>query len=229
MLWKKIDKEIRRCKDIHFWWRDDDVGDFIQPLERIINIFENKGLSIVLGVIPSVLVLEVSHIIKEHPNCYVIQHGVTHINHAQDKGRQDEFPLGFSEEEAVKQIVKGKKSLEQKFGEQFLPVYAPPWLNIHEGLSNQLLQNGFKEISSYNFQNENKHGNPDRELVNVNYGEAFYTEEYVLERLSYKLSVTNHIGFMNHHRTIGEDGFNFIKKLLDFLCQYSNVSWGLPL
>ena len=223
MLWKKLDQAIRSHEKLYFWWREDDVGDYVSELQTILTILKRP---MVLAVTPSFLIPKVKQIVQ-NTRLPVIQHGVDHINHA-ESGYQDEFPESIDYHVAADKILKAKEALQIDFKDQFLPVYAPPWLMIPKNLSDFLLTKGFKEISTYNPDKEKNLWNPDVDLINWSKGLSFDTQEYVLERLLYKLTFTNHSGFLCHHRTIGDKGFEFIEKMLQFFDQYENITWYIP-
>ena len=148
---KKIEKfintEIDSNNSIRFWWRDDDVFDDTQELNKLLNFSTENNLPAYLSVIPKNLSDGAIAKIKEHRNISVMQHGYSHINYANIGEPLNEFGNHRSLDTQFNKIQLGFDKLRISFGEQFIPVFVPPWHHISESVLEQLYTVGIKEIS----------------------------------------------------------------------------------
>ena len=221
-----LEKITKNGERINFWWREDDVAGDFKNFERIVNLFLKYEIPAVAAVIPNQLCDRTITIIKRNKNLIVSQHGVSHI----DRGQKQEFPENYNPSIALENILEKREILKNIFKNQFMPVYVPPWNNISKCLKILLLQNGFISISRHNYLGEQKKMNADIDLINWNVGKKFHSDEFVIKQILKELSAGNrHIGFVGHHQTIGDKGFDFIQQLFEETAKYNNISWVIPL
>jgi len=132
---------------IQAWWRDDDVIDDTEELKKLISFSCLNKIPVNLAVIPQKLSNEAVILIKQYAHLSVIQHGYSHTNYANVGDPLNEFGLLRSLEIQLKEIRIGFEKLITAFGNQFVPVFVPPWGHIAESVIEQVSTIGIKGIS----------------------------------------------------------------------------------
>ena len=133
--------------EVKFWWRDDDVSDSTEELKELISFSCLNKIPVNLAVIPQNLSNEAIKLIKQYTHISVVQHGYSHINYANVGEPLNEFGLHRSLEIQLKEIRIGFEKLITAFGNQFVPVFVPPWGHIAESVIEQVSTIGIKGIS----------------------------------------------------------------------------------
>ena len=85
--------------------------------------------------------------IKEHHNISVMQLGYSHNNYANVGEPLNEFGHHRSLDTQLKEIQIGFDKLKTSFGNQFVPVFVPPWGHIADSVIEQISTIGIKGIS----------------------------------------------------------------------------------
>jgi peptidoglycan/xylan/chitin deacetylase (PgdA/CDA1 family) len=133
------------------FFRNDDVFEMGGKFEKLNDIFIKNGIPIHHSVIPIKLArssLE-DFIRLEQKNPGLIeygQHGYAHKNHG-DLKTKSEF-VGRTHLQQKKDILKGKKIMEETFGEYFSPVFSPPYHQYDSDTLRVINDLGFKAFSS---------------------------------------------------------------------------------
>ena len=133
--------------EVKFWWRDDDVFDSTEELKELISFSCLNKIPVNLAVIPKKLSNEAIKLIKQYTHISVVQHGYSHINYANVGEPLNEFGLHRSLEIQLKEIQIGFEKLITAFGNQFIPVFVPPWGHIADSVIEQISTIGIKGIS----------------------------------------------------------------------------------
>ena len=133
--------------EVKFWWRDDDVSDSTEELKILISFSYLNKIPVNLAVIPQNLSNEAIKLIKQYTHISVVQHGYSHINYANVGEPLNEFGLHRSLEIQLKEIRIGFEKLITAFGNQFIPVFVPPWGHIADSVIEQISTIGIKGIS----------------------------------------------------------------------------------
>ena len=133
--------------EFKFWWRDDDVFDSTEELKELISFSCLNKIPVNLAVIPKKLSNEAIKLIKQNSHISVVQHGYSHTNYANVGEPLNEFGHHRSLDTQLKEIRIGFDKLKTSFGNQFVPVFVPPWGHIADSVIEQLSTIGIKGIS----------------------------------------------------------------------------------
>ena len=133
--------------EVKFWWRDDDVSDSTEELKNLISFSDLNKIPVNLAVIPQNLSNEAIKLIKQNSHISVVQHGYSHINYATIGEPLNEFGHHRSLDTQLKEIRIGFDKLKTSFGNQFVPVFVPPWGHIADSVIEQISTIGIKGIS----------------------------------------------------------------------------------
>ena len=142
-----INTKVRLGYEVKFWWRDDDVSDSTEELKNLISFSCLNKIPVNLAVIPQNLSNEAIKLIKQYTHISVVQHGYSHINYANIGEPLNEFGLHRGLEIQLKEIRIGFEKLITAFGNQFIPVFVPPWGHIADSVIEQISTIGIKGIS----------------------------------------------------------------------------------
>ncbi|MBW1990037.1 MAG: hypothetical protein JRI97_10890, partial [Deltaproteobacteria bacterium] len=74
------------------------------------------------------------------------QHGVDHENRAAT-GKKEELPDSMGKEQIRAAVARGKRTMEELFGERSEPVYTPPWNRCGRKVLEALTALGFNAVS----------------------------------------------------------------------------------
>lgn len=201
--------------------------DLLNPFIRSLTLLDKYNVPSVIAAIPKGLSREAIAVVGQYKNAYVYMHGISHKNNGDAQG-PNEFPPGRDISNIIPQFAKYKKRFEDIFGDKFIPVFAPPFNAVNCDLEKELRKLGFIGISGHSSLTKDSLYNVSVDFIKWDLSDSFYTEDYVLERIICLLDDGKPIGFMNHPKTIGEKGFVFIEKLMDFFCCFTNVKWFVP-
>jgi hypothetical protein len=148
MMWALLADELDRWAQAGaiatFWWRDDDAIADTEQLDCLLNCAGQ--VPVALAVIPNLADRSLAKKLARYPSVSVLQHGWEHTNHATE-GDNSEYPAGRSEKEVAREFSVGLHLLNDLFGAQSLPVFAPPWHGFDESYLSLLAQAGLKAIS----------------------------------------------------------------------------------
>ena len=133
--------------EFKFWWRDDDVFDSTEELKELISFSCLNKMPVNLAVIPKKLSNEAIKLIKQNSHISVVQHGYSHTNYANVGEPLNEFGHHRSLDTQLKEIRIGFDKLKTSFGNQFVPVFVPPWGHIADSVIEQISTIGIKGIS----------------------------------------------------------------------------------
>jgi hypothetical protein len=147
------------------------------------------------------------------------QHGWRHMNH-QLTGKKGEFGTDRSKEEKKTDIAKGRKRLEALLGDQFQPVFTPPWNRFDTETAEVLLELGYRSVSRSDGEMKKVHL-PDR-LPDIPINVDLHTRNEPtpatsLAALENELSQaisTGRAGIMLHHQRMNDQAFRFLDTLL---------------
>lgn len=127
----------RRAK---LWWRDDDARTATPELERLLAISGEAAAPLTLAVIPSADMAALSSALMGRSQIDVAQHGVDHQNRR--RGSQaGEFPHDWPLAKLLPMLWRGWAAIGMLPGA--LPVFAPPWNDVHPALEAALAECGF--------------------------------------------------------------------------------------
>ena len=133
------------------YFRADDVAVPGRQFERMMELFANYRVPLSLAVVPAWLTHERWNTIQSRARrssslwCWH-QHGWRHVNH-QTGGRNQEFGSARQSSAIKSDLSKGRQRLENILGNQFHPVFTPPWNRCNLNTLKLLKQCGYLAVS----------------------------------------------------------------------------------
>ncbi|GLQ05235.1 polysaccharide deacetylase family protein [Sneathiella chinensis] len=238
--WTALEEELNRWEEegrvATFWWRDDDLNEPTEALDRLLSLRSHFGIPLTLAVIPDRVDPVLADLVD---GCHVVQHGVFHRNFAEEGEKKSEFPPSRDDEEVLEDILQGQARLKDVFEEDFLPVFVPPWNRIDDAYLAGLTQHGFVGLSRYKSRRfplpvpglaeVNTHVDPifwkgDRGAVPEQDVLRLVTE-HLMARRQGLADPWEPTGLLTHHLVHNEDVWTLCFKLLDFLNARRAVRW----
>ena len=216
--------------EVKFWWRDDDVSDSTEELNKLISFSDLNKIPVNLAVIPQNLSNEAIKLIKQYTHISVVQHGYSHINYANVGEPLNEFGLHRSLEIQLKEIRIGFEKLITAFGNQFVPVFVPPWGHIAESVIEKLSTIGIKGISLIGHSDKNYpclfNKNVDIDIFSwktqseISY--EFNIRDYsqilddICDKIKLKINNNNRItiGIVTHSQIMNNQDWRIFRKLI---------------
>jgi hypothetical protein len=149
--WEDLDRELeawQACgRAATLWWRDDDA---VADDPRLLRLFElSRGIPIALAVVPAAVDRALVARLVGITSVSVIQHGWSHVNHAPAGEKKAELGAHRPLAAITAELTAGWHRLKALFGARALPVLAPPWNRIADGLLTELPALGFAALSTY--------------------------------------------------------------------------------
>ncbi len=137
---------------LRVYCRADDVGLGGAAFRGMIELFGRRELPLALAVVPSWLPLGKTRLLREidpsDPLWTLHQHGFSHKNTALE-GKKNEFGQGLSGRVKEERLAKGRDVLRQAFGENFVPLFTPPWNRCDAETLDILARLGFSGVSRW--------------------------------------------------------------------------------
>ncbi|MFT6559030.1 polysaccharide deacetylase family protein [Sneathiella sp.] len=236
LLQAELDEWLDAGKRATFWWRDDDLNEPTDAFMRLLQLRAALDIPLGLAVIPDRVD---PHIADEADGCLFLQHGVLHQNFADTGQKKCEFPDTRPVDESLSDILSGKSRMEELFGDQFLPVFVPPWNRITSRLLGPLAEAGFVGLSRYKARENAVHSGGLVE-INTHVDPIFWRgnrsaldEKEVLAlvirhlqaRRSGGVDALEPTGLLTHHLVHDEAIWEITFKLLSFLNSHKAVRW----
>jgi predicted glycosyltransferase len=132
-----------------FWWRDDDCVAPGPALDRLLALARGAHAPLTLAVVPRDATAALAARLAQEPLVSVAVHGWSHVNHAAEGARKQEFsparPLAHQLEDAGR----GLSWLGDLFGAALVPVLVPPWNRIDPALVPGLAGLGYRGLSTF--------------------------------------------------------------------------------
>jgi hypothetical protein len=127
-----------------FWWRDDDAAEPCDELDRLLDVAEGRPLA--LAAVPFFATAALAERLADERHVTIFQHGWKHQNHSAD-APNSEYPAGRDEDAVARELSDGSAKLKRLFGDQFAPIFTPPWHGLHLGYLPLLKAAGFRGLS----------------------------------------------------------------------------------
>ena len=180
--------------------RSDDINCDNKNLRKFLKI--TKDVPVLLAAEPRWLTKPETksavELVKQYKNATIVQHGYDHTNRAKDGEKKSEFPSSRGAEDYIPDIIEGKKILEELFGDQFYPVFVPPWNRF--GHNYHILS----ELGFIGYENS-------KGFLDMQPERGFIDKKYFWN----KLQTNRKRGLMFHHSWLNDDGFKFIEELIE--------------
>jgi len=211
----------------YIFFRADDVAAPGRKLAKLMDVFKRHRVPLCLAVVPAWLTgrrwqylkgLEA----KESSLWCWHQHGWRHINH-ETEGKKQEFGAARSRLDIKRDLVLGKRRLEDLMEAEFYPVFTPPWNRCSLSTLQLLGELGYEAVSRY----RGSMPRAPRELPDFYANVDLHTRKERdpaagWERLSEELQQavsSKFCGIMIHHQRMNEAAFDFLEMLLRILAK----------
>jgi len=229
-------RELGRIRgEIPVIFRDDDASEIIPELQQLIDIFQSVQIPLHLAAIPARLSKETASCLldQKHTNNAPIeigQHGYSHTNHA--ASGDYEFGPSRSYPQQYDDILNGRKRMQQLFGDDFQPVFTPPFHGFDENTLRCVQELDFEIFSSTQRLHFRRYAYSFRE-VSINLDPVTQYEPYViyksedalLSEILEKARKQRYLGFNLHHQLLTEAFANQLENLLHLLHRQPNVKF----
>ncbi len=229
MNWLELRQTLAASPPVNVFFRDDDVDEDEPTLRRLLDLFAQKNVPVILGVIPATLTEAGSKLLAQSSApIEIVQHGWQHVNH-ELTGRKCEFGNSRSFAEQLEDIARGQARMNEAFGKHWFPAFIPPWNRCTAQTHQALDQLGFRALSQlrtdappitgFSFQEISV----TLDLYRWKDGATLKPQEELLQAISQQFMQSQPIGIMLHHKVMSDEAFLFLEQLLDELRQSSAV------
>lgn len=242
--WQDFAAEVAAWRDagqaVEFWWRDDDATRPASALTRLFRLASGNRVPLALAVVPEGAQAEAFAELGSEVS--VIQHGVDHVSRAASGEKKTEFPVSEPVGWAVGRLIRGREKLEGVAGDRFIPVLAPPWNRLSDGLMPHLAEAGFRGFSTFGVR---KVTNPAPGVLAVNThvdivdwkgSRGFAGVDQVLAQAIRHLKARRTggadagepTGWLTHHAVHDEECWTFLDNLFEFTRSTDTICWRSP-
>ena len=229
MNWLELRQILAASQSVDVFFRDDDVDEDEPTLRRLLDIFAQRNIPVILGVIPATLTAAGIQLLTQFSaSIEIVQHGWQHMNH-EAIGRKCEFGSSRSLAEQLEDITRGQTRMNEAFGNLWFPAFIPPWNRCTAQTHQALEQLGFRVLSQLRGSASPLTGFSFQEIsVTLDLYQwkdiaTLKPQEKILQTLAQQLAQPQPIGIMLHHKVMNDEAFFFLEQLLDELRQDSAV------
>jgi len=196
------------------FFRDDDVAELTPTLKRLIELFMKHKVPLVLAVVPKKVTKETVQYLKNmkarhHGLLELTQHGFSHENNSKTSVPY-EFGRALSYNEQFEKISKGKKIMNELFGNDFTHVFVPPYNSFDKNTIKALKKLDFKGLSVDFPVTELYDLSTNIDIVKSYHPLVFYSEKEILKKYQSK----KYAGFLVHHEMLEDSHFKVLEKLI---------------
>jgi hypothetical protein len=151
--WARLDAELAAWRaagrTATLWWRDDDAGDALVPLLRLLALSELAEVPLVLAAVPAAVTKDLAEAVASRRFTTVVQHGYAHANHAPAGAKKAELGPERPAAVVVAELAAGWQALERHFGARFFPALVPPWNRMAPYLPPYLAEMRYRGVSQF--------------------------------------------------------------------------------
>lgn len=205
------------------FFRADDIGAPGDNCRRMMDMFRHADVPLHMAVTPAWLTPARWTILRDWAgNGEFIwhQHGWRHVNH-QRSGKKGEFGTDRTLVQKTADLRKGRKKLETIMGDEFRPLFTPPWNRFDAETGEALAQLGYTAVSRWEGEHR-KVPLPDAlPDIPVNVDLHTRTETAPEEGLAAlvdqfrEATTTGCVGVMLHHQRMNDAAFDFLAQVLE--------------
>jgi predicted glycosyltransferase len=236
--WESLDRMLTKIagagRKVEIFFRDDDIDEDEEKLQTLLDLFLRYEVPLNLAVIPGSLTPAGVALLKvrcaAHPELIELnQHGWRHINH-EPTGRKCEFGPSRSFAEQYDDIQRGQRLLTEAFGQNFSPVFVPPWNRLTPSTRQALIRLGFDALSGLRDQapviDDGLREIPvTLDVFRWKGGAELKTAAELIGELRVQLEASELIGIMLHHKVMGDEAWQLIEHLLTALKRGPGISF----
>jgi len=241
--WENLDAELSRWalmgRQADFWLRDDDATIQTPALDRLLSLVNVARVPLALAVIPASTTTDLARYLGALETVSVIQHGYAHINHESKGGKKSEFPETRSLDAVIRDLVRGRSVIVDLFGNQSLPVLAPPWNRISSQAVQSLFNCGISGLSGFKPRTSGfaatgvKQINTHIDLISWRDGKvgkaghkiAAEIASHLAARRTGEVDRNEATGILSHHLAMDETAWNTLAEILNILSTDGRVRW----
>ena len=209
----------------HIFFRADDVAAPGRNFTKLMDIFKRHRVPLCLAVVPAWLTGRRWQYLKslgakESSLWCWHQHGWRHVNHEID-GKKQEFGASRSRSDIKRDLVQGKRRLEDLMEAEFYPVFTPPWNRCSLSTLQLLRDLGYTAVSRSRgsrpkvpegltdfFVNVDLHTRKERDPA-LGWRNLFNELQQAIP--------SNCCGIMIHHQRMNDAAFDFLEMLIRIL------------
>jgi len=213
------------------WWRDDDATERSAALFRLFSLSNSAAVPLTLAVIPSGDMAGLAKALAVGEQVTVAQHGVDHQNRRTGPVA-GEFPQDWTRDAVKAKLSWGWDRVRALPG--IMPVFVPPWNDVHPELDAALVDLGFRALSA---SGELQSGELVRldvhlDLMRWRGGARFRGQRRFLRALFEALRLrrrlrlwTAPIGLLTHHLAHDEAAWKFLHEFLAWTERRTALGW----
>ncbi len=227
-----LEQRQRQNRSLNVFLRDDDIDDDEASLRALLQICLRHNMPINLAVIPGRLTLAaasfLNDLLQQAPRLIELnQHGWLHLNHERE-GKKCEFGISRNPAEQLADIAAGQARMNDAFGQNWFPVFVPPWNRCTATTATALDELGFRVLSREHSQSQFE-GHRFTELpVTLDLyrwrgGAELRPPEELATELSRQIADDDRIGIMSHHKVMNDAAFDLLNELLQLLTRFPIV------
>ena len=219
-----------------FWWRDDDAVAPSPALDRLLQAADGAPLTI--AVIPEAMMPGLADRLHGEESVSMIQHGIRHADHAAPGQKRIELGGTAPVETLTAGLTAGRARLAAAFGDQFLPVLAPPWNRIAPALLPHLPGCGFCALSGFG-PRRSREAVPGLKLLNTHADPIDWRArrcrpvEDVAAGLAAQLAAQRHgtadagepVGLLTHHLLDDPEAESLVTALVSLISSHASARW----
>lgn len=208
------------------WWRDDDAQAVTPDLEQLLTLSNRYGVPAHLSVIPDGLDPDLPDRLRDEAHVFVLQHGLSHINHAPKGASASEVGTDRDLTLQRNDLARGWEILQHARMPHLLRGFVPPWNRIGDATRRCLPEWGYEFLSAYEGRadeapvNGLTHIDAHLDPIRWKYDRVFRGEDKMLDMLiaqlrERRLADTPHkpVGYVTHHLQTGPDIWTFSDRL----------------
>jgi len=146
-----LEQRQRQNRWLNVFLRDDDIDEDEVSLRALLQICLRHNTPINLAVIPGRLTSAAASLLNDSlqqaPRLIELnQHGWLHVNHERE-GKKCEFGASRNFAEQLADIAAGQARMNDAFGQNWFPVFVPPWNRCNATTATALVELGFRVLS----------------------------------------------------------------------------------
>jgi hypothetical protein len=215
-----------------FWWRDDDAVGLSPQLERLLGVANGRPLA--LAVVPFHASAALADRLRFERHVTIFQHGWKHENHSLS-GPSSEYPPGRAAETVAQEFLQGSEKLARMFGDQFVPVFTPPWHGLDSSYIPLLKPAGIRGLSSKGRRSaastngvvqNNIHCVPIQWSDPPGFADPARYIAQLVGHLKQRRSSNDRAeatGILTHHLVQTDESLEFVRGILDVVTEHPNA------
>ena len=243
--WARLDAELAAWqatgKTATLWWRDDDAGDAVPALVRLLSLSSRHAVPLALATVPAWATAALAAAVQSAGETVtVVQHGYAHANHAPAGEKKSELGPERPAPIVVGEIAEGWQRLEARFAARFWPALVPPWNRMAGYLPPYLAELRYRGLSQFGPRTRRL---PVRGLVQVNthidivywkgpaprfVGAVKSIDEFTLHLAARRSGAADRdeaTGLLTHHAAHDAACWDFLETLFERLARHAAVRW----